>query len=403
MRVEIARTHVSMCPIFRERDRLRVHRMKIGFTTDSIDDTFAQNRARTGIFTYTKQLITALLKLDRKNQYTLIHYRKVGEDLYRKTNELIVPLYEIPFWREIRKAIVLPLLISRERLDIIHEPRAFNPYLFSSHTKKILTIHDLSTFVYPSMHTKSNVLRMNCSVSASLRKADRIIAVSKHSKREVLRLFHIDEERIEVIYEGVDARFKPIKKCEGIKKKYGIVGRFILFLGTLEPRKNVNGLIKSFYKLKKMGIEHKLVVAGPEGWKCRDLKETIKQVGLLKEVILPGYVHDDDLPALYSASDLFVYPSLYEGFGLPPLEAMACGTPVVTSNTSSLPEVVGDAAIMVDPNDLNSLADAMYKLLTDEDLAQDMVKKGLRQARFFSWNEAARKTLKVYEDVMQHE
>jgi len=376
-------------------------RMKIGFITDSIDDAFTQKRSRAGIFTYTKQLVCALLRLDQKNQYTFIHYRNVSEDIYGRTNELVVPLYGIPFWHEIRKAILLPLSAGKERLDIIHEPRAFSPYLFPSYAKKILTIHDLSTILYPPVHTRLNVFRVNLSFSAGIRRVDRIITVSKFSKREILRLFHINEDRIEVIYEGVDSRFRSLDECEGVKKKYGIEGGFILFVGTVEPRKNVNGLIKAFYKLKKKGMKHRLVVAGAEGWKCGETKETIEQLGLEKEVVLLGYVGDDDLPALYNASDLFVYPSLYEGFGLPALEAMACGTPVVTSNTSSLPEVVGDAAIMVDPCDLNSLTNAMHKVLTDESLAQDMVKKGLRRATLFSWDKAARNTLKVYEDTLQ--
>jgi len=296
--------------------------MKIGFITDLIDDAFVKDMACTGINRYIKQLINALLRLDRKNQYTLIHHRKVEEDVYRKTKELIVPICEVPFWHEIRKAIVLPLLVNKERFDVIHEPNAFSPYLFSPHLKKILTIHDLSTFLYPFMHTRSNVLRSRISISASLRKVDRIIAVSNYTKSEIMRIFHIPENIIEVIYEGVDARFRPVKECEKIRKKYGISARIILFLGTLEPRKNISGLIKSFYKLKRKGIEHKLVVAGPEGWKCRELKEAVKQLGLLEDVAFLGYIHDDDLPALYNASDLFVYPSLYEGFGLPALEAM---------------------------------------------------------------------------------
>ena len=188
-----------------------------------------------------------------------------------------------------------------------------------------------------------------------------------------------------------------LNKTFSILNNYGINEPGILYVGGLEPRKNVDGIITSFYKLKTRGVIHKLViVSATKGHYYDKILRMIKKLKLEKEVIFTGYVQPDDLPKVYNAADLFVFPSFYEGFGLPPLEAMACGCPVITSNTSSLPEVVGDAGIMVDPHHAEGLADAMHKVLNNDGLKQDMIKRGLKRAKMFSWEKAAKKTLKIY-------
>lgn len=218
---------------------------------------------------------------------------------------------------------------------------------------------------------------------------------------DIIRYFKIPENKIKVIYLGVDEDYKPLSETEirKVRQKYHLNYPFILYVGSLISHKNIPTLIKAFYKLKKYGLPHKLVITGKRGWKYKNIFEIISKLNLQKDVVFTGYVQREDLPALYNAADLFVYPSLYEGFGLPPLEAMACGTPVITSNTSSLPEVVGNAGIMVDPYDIDGLAKAMYEVLTNEGLRAELRKRGLERAKMFSWKKTAEETLNVYKGI----
>lgn len=256
-------------------------------------------------------------------------------------------------------------------------------------------------YLFSETFTPITLLRYKFLFPRTLKTADRIIAVSNSTKRDLINYFNIPEEKIKVILEAADEKFKLLNKEEinEVKQKYNLNFPFILYVGTLEARKNIPTLIKAFYKIKKKNIEHKLVIAGKKGWKYKEIFETIDKLDLQNDVVFTGYVSDEDLPALYNAADLFVYPSIYEGFGLPPLEAMACGTPVITSNTSSLPEVVGDAGIMVDPCDVDGLTQTMCDVLTNDGLREDMIKKGLERAKMFTWEKCARETLKVYEEV----
>ena len=186
-----------------------------------------------------------------------------------------------------------------------------------------------------------------------------------------------------------------------LKRRYNIDSQFILYVGNVESRKNVSLLIKSIYKLKKQGIKHKLVIIGARGFGFKQINELVIELKLSDEVIFTGYIPDEDLVKFYNAADLFVFPSLYEGFGLPPLEAMACGCPVIVSNTSSLPEVVGNAGILIDPHDFDALAEEMYQILTNNDLKQNLSKKSVTRAKLFSWEKTARETWKVYEKVLE--
>jgi glycosyltransferase involved in cell wall biosynthesis len=235
----------------------------------------------------------------------------------------------------------------------------------------------------------------------SIKKADIIIAVSYSTKRDIINYFEIKEEKIKVVYPGVESRFRPIRNIKEYRLRNNLPSKMILNVGTLEPRKNVVTLIKAFKKLRKLGFKnYKLVIAGDKGWLYKPIFDEIKSSGLQKEVLFLGCVKDEDLPILYNCADVFVYPSFYEGFGFPPLEAMACGIPVITSNTSSLPEVVDNAGIMVDPDDVNSLCNAMYNVLKDKELWHQMSKKGLERAKLFSWKETAKKILEIYDEVL---
>jgi glycosyltransferase involved in cell wall biosynthesis len=233
---------------------------------------------------------------------------------------------------------------------------------------------------------------------AGLRKAKKMAAISNFTKSEIVRSLHYPSERVEVTHLGVDEKYRPLRDFE--KPSY-FEGRVIMYSGTEEYRKNVPTLIKSFYKLKKRIPDVKIVKVGRPGSGVgrNSILRLIDELRLQKDVVFVDYVPEEKLPIFYNSSDLFVFPSIYEGFGFPPLEAMACGIPVISSNAASLPEVVGDAGIMINPHDIDGFADAMYKVLTDDGLRKEMVDRGLKRASLFSWDKTAERTLKIYEGI----
>ena len=236
------------------------------------------------------------------------------------------------------------------------------------------------------------------------RRADIIITVSEFSKKEIMKYLAVPSEKIHVVYNGVDLdqyrEADNTQNIENIKKKYGITGAYLLYLGTLEPRKNLGSLLEAYMHLKE---EHepvpKLVLAGKKGWLYDSIFEKVKEYGLQENVVFPGYIAANDAPILLSGALLFVFPSLYEGFGIPPLAAMACGTPVITSNSSSLPEVTGDAAILTDPLDIQGLKNAMQKLINSPELRLELKEKGKLRAEQFSWRASAKRLLDIYNEV----
>ncbi|WP_083810054.1 glycosyltransferase family 4 protein [Methanothermococcus okinawensis] len=320
---------------------------------------------------------------------------------YNFLNELIIPVPNIPFGHEIQKMIITPNTLKKHDFDIVHDVYHFGPFLSLKKPKKILTVYDLTPLLYSETHKKSKVLMHKYLFPLILKNSNKIISISHHTKQDIIKYFKIPEDKIKVIHLAANENYKPLKEKEinEVKQKYNLNYPFILYVGGLEPKKNIPTLLKALYKLKKQGINHKLILTGVKRWKYKSIFETIEKLNLQKDVIFTGYVPDEDLPALYNAADLFVYPSLYEGFGLPPLEAMACGTPVITSNTSSLPEVVGDAGIMINPYNVDELAKAMNEVLTNEGLREELSKKGLERAKLFSWKKCAEEHLKVYEEV----
>ena len=276
----------------------------------------------------------------------------------------------------------------------------------------VVTIYDLSFLLYPESFKRSKRFYLGLFTRLSARRARRIIAISESTKRDVVRLLGVPPEKVEVVYCGIDDAFRPLPpqswgergEVAAFRSKRGLPERFILFVGTIEPRKNVARLIEAFANLQTCKPAHlKLVIGGAKGWFYEDVFARVEELGLEGEVMFPGYIPVSELPLWYNAAELFVYPSLYEGFGLPPLEAMACGTPVVTANTSSLPEVVGDAGLTVDPLDVEGLAEAMRRVLDDEALRQEMRKRGLQRAKGFSWTKTAQETVQVYRRAMECE
>ena len=231
--------------------------------------------------------------------------------------------------------------------------------------------------------------------------SDKIIADSEATARDLVRYYKVHESKIEVVLNAAseDYRPLPVSVVNAVRTRYDLLNPFILFIGTIEPRKNIPLLLRAYSLVLAQIPDLELVIVGKRGWNYSEVYDTLNTLGIEKKVRFPGYVPDEDLPALYNAASVFVYPSLYEGFGLPPLEAMQCGIPVITSNTSSLPEVVGSEGLMVDPRDHEHLARLIYQLLTDENFREKNCEYNLNRAKDFSWEKTARKTLEVYRQV----
>lgn len=291
-------------------------------------------------------------------------------------------------------------LAHRLRLDLVHDPTGVMPLLLTS-VARVLTIHDAIPYVCPQTSTRLDWLIFHGWLPWAVRRADAIVTVSRRSREDIVTHLPVSPERVAVVPLAADQRFRPMKKAEiePVLRGCGIERPYILYVGSLESRKNLPRLLEAYDRLRQRSTPWKLVVVGARKWKSSPIFDTVHRLGLEPYVQFTGYVPDEHLPALYSGADLFVFPSLYEGFGLPPLEAMACGTPVVCSNAASLPEVVGDAAVTVDPYDVDALAEAMHRVLADRELREDLRARGLARARQFTWERTARETLAVYREV----
>ena len=261
--------------------------------------------------------------------------------------------------------------------------------------KKITVFHDMVCYDHPeTMNLKTKIMLKLC-LKSSARRADRIVTVSQFSKKQIIKYLKVDENKIDVMPNGVDLDiFRSDisdEQKEKVKRKYGIEGKYLLYLGMLEPRKNILGILEGYIGLcGRMKDAPKLVLAGGKGWLYESIFEKVRKNKIEEKVIFTGYVDGEDIAAMMGGAEVFVFPSIYEGFGIPPLEAMACGTPVITSNNTSLPEVMGDCGILVDPYNYGEIADAMERILTDEKLRLELAEKGIERAKLFSWDNSAR-------------
>lgn len=276
------------------------------------------------------------------------------------------------------------------------------------HGKTVVTVHDMVIHAYPETVRLRTRQMLRLGLRQSMQRADCIVTDSEFSKREIAKYYPEYAKKVRVVPCGVDnTRFYPVEDEQNIaqvKQAHGIEGDYFLYLGTLEPRKNLPRLIEAYALLcKEQEHPPKLVLAGGKGWMYDSIFETVTALGLEQQVCFPEYIPSEDLAALYSGALAFVFPSLYEGFGMPPLEAMACGTPVLTSNAASLPEVVGDAAVLVNPYRVEAIAKGMQAILTDPALRQRMRQRGLARAKQFSWDAAAKLLYQIYCDVAENE
>ena len=351
-----------------------------------------------GISQYTLRLLEELAVIDKDDEFIIFQSRKDHSTLVDQPNFHKRSLWTPPHHRF--EQLLLPFEIATADLDVLHSPDFIPPFRYNC--KSVITIHDLAFLLYPQLLTKDSA-RYYGQIDQAVLRTDHIIAVSQNTKEDIIRLLGVPEDKITVIYEAANPIYRPIEDDEElhrVREKYHIAGDFILFVSTIEPRKNLPALLRAFRQLLndyKLGVQ--LVVAGRRGWLSENVFSLVDELELTEDVLFLGRVPLEDLPPLYTAARLFAYISTYEGFGLPPLEAMACGTPVVVSNVSSLPEVVGDAALLVAPDDIPGLTVALWRGLTDEARRAELIAKGFRRAQCFSWEKAARQTLAVYQSL----
>ncbi len=376
--------------------------MRIG-----VDYTSAA-RQRAGIGRYTRELVAALLSLNQLHQYTIFAATGglEGSDWRSEIDKEGARFRSVPLsddwmarlWHRLR--LPIPVDIFTGPLDVFYSPDFALPPTGRG-TKTLLTVHDLSFVHHPEAFLPSLRRYLERTVSRSVKRADLVLADSAHTRLDLISVFGISSRAVEVVYPGVDSRFQAGASPGEVTRlhdRYGIADRpYILSVGTLQPRKNYLHLMEGFLQLEEdLGSGLQLFVAGGQGWLYDDI---VGEAARHENVRLLGFVADEDLPALYRGARLFALTSLYEGFGLPVLEAMACGVPVVCSRTSSLPEVAGDAALLVDPRDSDELTEAMIRVLEEDELREEMVRRGLARAARFTWERSARKLLRLIDSV----
>ena len=351
-----------------------------------------------GTSRYCLQLMRALAEIDQQDQFTVLQSRRDPHPLISQANFQTRYLWT-PCHHRLEQHL-LSLELRFTPLDVLHSPDFIPP--FRRRCRSIITIHDLAFLLYPQFLTKSSA-RYYGQIDQAVRRTDHIIAVSESTRRDVERLLGVPEHMITVIYEAPRRFFHPLPGLDlrpRLQKRFGLERDYVLFVSTIEPRKNVPTLLSAFQQLlDHYHPEVDLALAGASGWLTDEVYGLVGRLGLTGRVHFLGRVSDEELVWLYNAARMLVLPSFYEGFGLPPLEAMACGTPVIVSNVSSLPEIVGDAALLFDPTDVGELTVAMWRLLSDEPLRSELVGKGFKRAACFSWERAARETLELYRRV----
>jgi len=350
---------------------------------------------KAGIGNYTYNLVKNLAEIDKKNYYILYSNKLPDFKLSNEKFQIKIFKYPSVLWH---LRVFLDIIFNK--VDIYHTSSMIIPSMLKN--RCAIFIPDVTNFLFPQYHT----LKVKISkifYKRAIRNAKAVLTNSLNSKNDIISLFGDLNNKITITYLAASDEFKIIDNLaylEKIRSIYNLPDKFILFVGSIEPRKNLKGLIEAFSRIKEI-ISHKLVVVGGKGWLNSEIYKVIEEKQLQNNIIFTGYVPDKDLVVIYNLADLFVYPSFYEGFGFPVLEAMSCGVPVISSNTSSLPEVCGDAGIMVNPYDNEQLAETILKVLKDQFLRNKMITEGLKQTKKFSWENTTKQTLSVFEELTE--
>lgn len=355
-----------------------------------IDASRATRGQRTGTEGYSLQLIRALLALDVTDRFTLYFNQAPEPGLLPegvRVRHRVVPMARL--WTHVRLSVEMlrhppdVLLVPAHVLPLIHPRRS------------VVTVHDLGYLHEPAAHRTLDRLYLDLSNRYHARAATRLLAISQATRDDLVRTYGVSPERVTVTQLAADASFRPADQAavDAARARYGLGQRYFLYVGTLQPRKNLPRLVRAFAQVAADRPGLQLALAGKQGWMAEGIRAEVARLGVQGSVVFTGYVPAEDLPALYTGALAFAFPSLYEGFGMPALEAMVCGAPVVASNVSSLPEVVGDAGLLVDPTDEAALANALARVADDADLRTELRARGLARAKLFSWERCARETL----------
>jgi glycosyltransferase involved in cell wall biosynthesis len=357
-----------------------------------------------GIGTYVRNLLRQLARLDGPDDYVVFCHDADFETV-SVLGRRFKPVHEEAGNYTMREQVAIPIDVRREGIELFHAPHYVLPPL--TPCRSVVTIHDCIHLRFPQyLPSRLGYAYARAQMWSATHRAARVITVSEASKRDILRYFHVAESRIDVIYNAIDDRFwqaPDAEEIDRVRQRYQLIAPFVLYAGNIKPHKNLERLIEAFHLLRQDAAfkDVQLLIIGDQISKYATLRRAVHRHKLHKHVRFFGFVPDRTLAALYRLANVFVFPSLYEGFGLPPLEAMASGTPVITSNVSSLPEVVGDAAVMIDPYEPAAIADAMQRVLTDEALRADLRRRGLARAREFSWERSVARVREIYAEVMK--
>jgi glycosyltransferase involved in cell wall biosynthesis len=385
-------------------------RLRVGIITDGLEERRQNGQvtiANGGVGTYIYNLVTHLRTVSPDTEIVLIKCGAAELDLYRHDGQRTVVLRGRDL---VRTACMLDMpyarLVRTLRLDLLHYPNQFGGAFLPMSIPRVVTLHDLTPLLFPQFHPSRRVAGYRLLLRRALARARHVIVDATHTKQDLVRRGLAAAQDISVIPLGVASAFGPSTGLRtgsahdsGVGSRYDLPERYVLTVGVFEPRKNQVALLRAVQRLHAQGEPIAVVMVGRDGWRWKDPLETPELSTLRPWIRMLRNVSDADLVAIYKRAAVFAYPSLYEGFGLPVLEAMACGTPVVASNRSSLPEVAGDAAVLVDPTDTNAFAAALRTVLRDDQLRQQLVQAGLARARMFSWDQTAERTLAIYARV----
>jgi glycosyltransferase involved in cell wall biosynthesis len=362
---------------------------RIGLITETIEKTGA------GLGRYASCLAEQLEKLIPDN-LTLIH--RFAHSFYEDKRSLRV---DIPELKLLSKQILMPLKLRSHQFSLIHDTYHFPPFLLPSASRRVMTVFDVTPLILKTHPLKSRIAH-SMLLGVLVRRSDRIITISEHTRTDLMNRFHLRPDHVLAIplaaAESLGPR--PLFEVEAYRAARGLPARYFLSLGTIEPRKNHRRLLEAFSEVAKKDEGVGLVIAGSYGWAMSKLSQLIGELNIGDRVTFLGHIPESELSMIYQGAVALVYPSLYEGFGLPPLEAMQCGCPVITSKTSSLPEVVGGAGLLIDPYSIDDLVTSMLAVLGNEPLRRELISKGVERSKLFSWRRNAERTLEVYEDAL---
>ena len=373
--------------------------MKIG-----IDGRAAKWYRGTGIGTYTYQLINCLNRIDNINKYLLFMPESSKHDISLRENfylNNITEGKESNFWDEVN----IPNILKDKNIELYHVPQNGVGLPVDKKCRFAITLHDVIPYKMPETVSDRYLKIFSDHIPKIVSQCDGIITVSNYSKKDIIETFNFPEDKVYVTHLASEDIYRPLDKRVSkyiAKKYYSIESDFILYVGGFSPRKNIIGLIESFSKLISVYKKDiKLVIAGKQGKSYEIYKQRAEELHISDKVLFPGFVLMDHLPYIYNASQLFVYPSFYEGFGLPPIEAMSCGVPVIASNVTSVPEVVGDGALLINPKDIDNLCSSMLRVLSDEELRSKLIKSGIIKSADLSWEKTANETISAYNKIIK--